>query len=142
MGGWTRGWQGPSGDDGPAAVTVLDGIEAAVSGSTEVEHRPTGYTWRPFGEDGETFENPDEVREAAADADAAVLVLGEGPYAEGEGDIDTLELHSAQQRLVETVAETDTPAVGVILAGRPRGTEAVFERLDAAVMAYLPGTAA
>lgn len=144
MGGWTLGWQGLPKDieASPQATTVLQGIRSAVGGGTTVTHRPTGYTWKPFGEDTYSFENPDEMRTAAAAADAVVLALGEGPYSEGYGDTNTLELPSAQQRLVETVAATETPVIGVIIAGRPRGLSGTMERLDGVVMAYQPGTAA
>jgi beta-glucosidase len=144
MGGWTLGWQGlPKNiDASPQATTVLQGIRSAVSKSTEVTHKPTGYTWKPFGEDIYSFENPDEMKTAAANADAVVLALGEGPHSEGFGDTNTLELSDAQQRLVETVAATKTPVIGVIIAGRPRGIAETIEQLDAVVMAYQPGTAA
>lgn len=131
MGGWSLGWQGV-GDTEPPATTVLDGISEAAPGSTSVTHVPTGL---------HEFSNEDDVRTAAECADVVVAVLGEGPYAEEQGDTDTLALPDAQRRLVETVAETGTPTVGVIMAGRPRGTS-VFDHLSASLMAYLPGTAA
>ncbi len=130
MGGWTLGWQGV-GDTLPPAVTPLDGIEDAVSASTQVVHEPTGL---------HTFDNEAAVRDAASRADAVVAVLGEGPYAEEKGDTDTLELPDAQRQLVRTLESVGTPYAGVIFAGRPRGTD-VFDRLPAAVMGYLPGTA-
>jgi beta-glucosidase len=144
MGGWTLGWQGLPKDikASPQATTVLQAIRSAVSGGTTVTHKPTGFTWKPFGEDTSSFENPDEMRAAAADADAVVLALGEGPYSEGFGDTNTLAFPAAQQRLVETVAATETPVIGVIIAGRPRGLPETMNKLDGVVMAYQPGTAA
>jgi len=129
MGGWTLGWQGV-GDTKPPAVTPLEGIRETVSDSTTVVHEPTGLY---------EFENEDAVRDAAADADAVVAVLGEHPYAEQHGDTDTLELPDAQRRLVRTLKDAGTPYAGVFFAGRPRGTD-VFEHLPAAIMGYLPGT--
>ncbi|WP_227378935.1 glycoside hydrolase family 3 N-terminal domain-containing protein [Haladaptatus halobius] len=131
MGGWSLGWQGV-GETKPPAVTVLEGITDAASASTTVTHVPTGLR---------EFTNEKKVRTAAESADVVVAVLGEGPYAEEKGDTDTLELPTAQQRLVKTVAGTETPTVGVFMAGRPRGTT-VFDHLSASLMAYLPGTAA
>ncbi|WP_225741199.1 glycoside hydrolase family 3 N-terminal domain-containing protein [Halorussus halophilus] len=128
-GAWTLGWQGP-GEVKPPAVTPLEAIEERVSSSTNVVHVPTGL---------HSFESESKVRDAAESADAVVAVIGEGPYAEEKGDTDTLELPSAQQRLVETLAGVETPHAGVFFAGRPRGTD-VFENLPAALMAYLPGT--
>ncbi|MGA9400367.1 glycoside hydrolase family 3 N-terminal domain-containing protein [Haladaptatus sp.] len=131
MGGWALGWQGV-GDTEPPATTVLEGLTDAADSSTSVTHVPTGL---------HEFTNEDDVRRAAECADVVVAVLGEGPYAEEKGDTDTLALPEAQQRLVEVVSGTDTPTVGVIMAGRPRGTD-VFDDLSASMMAYLPGTAA
>lgn len=142
MGGWTLGWQGLPEDSEamPAAVTILDAIEDAVDGG--VEHVPTDHVWEPYGEDEFAFtdEDRDALEAAAADADAVVLVLGEGPYSEGFGNTNELALPEAQRRLVQAAAETEAPVVGVVVAGRPRGSEETFDRLDAVLMAYLPGT--
>jgi beta-glucosidase len=144
MGGWTLAWQGLPEDieAGPAAVTILEGIEEFVPSGTDATHIPTGFTWNPYGEDEFSFEKGERVASAAEDADAVVLVLGEGPYSEGFGNTNTLELPEAQRDLIETAAGTETPVIGVMIAGRPRGTEPAFEPLDAAMMAYQPGTAA
>ncbi len=91
MGGWSLGWQGV-GDTEPPATTVLDGISEAAPGSTSVTHVPTGL---------HEFSNEEAVRDAAECADVVVAVLGEGPYAEEQGDTDTLALPDAQRRLVE-----------------------------------------
>ncbi|ESP88951.1 periplasmic beta-glucosidase [Candidatus Halobonum tyrrellensis G22] len=145
MGGWTLGWQGLTLDSVDLsrvpATTVVEGVENAVSSSTEVVTMPIEHTWDVYGGlDEYSFDNPGEVETAADEADAAVVVVGEGPYSEGPGDANHLHLHPAQQELVDTVAGTDTPLIGVVIAGRPRGTE-VFDRFDASVMAYQPGSA-
>lgn len=144
MGGWTLGWQGLSKgiDAEPAATTVLDGIQDTVRSRATVTHIPTAHTFKPYGDDIWEFTNEDEIRSAAESSDAVVLVLGEGPYSEGFGNVNTIALPDAQRRLVDTVAETDTRSVGVLIAGRPRGTKTVIDQLDAVLMAYQPGTAA
>lgn len=129
MGGWTLGWQGV-GTTKPPAITPLEGITNELSASTNVIHVPTGL---------HSFEKEAEVRDAAEQADAVVAVIGEGAYAEEQGDTDTLELPTAQRQLIETLADVGTPHAAVILAGRPRGNT-VFEHLPAAMMAYLSGT--
>lgn len=143
MGGWTLGWQGlPEGvDAAPAAVTILEGIREAAPAGTEVIHVPTGHEFAPYGDDEFPFDNADEARAAAERADAAVAVVGEGPYSEGFGDVDSLELPGEQPTLIETLAETGTPTAGVVVAGRPLGGPETMSRLDAALMAYQPGTA-
>lgn len=131
MGGWTVEWQGlDDAEEQPPAVTVLEGLEEAVG---DVTHVPWGRE-----EPGDA----DELESAAEDADAAVVCVGEGPYAEGPGDDQSPSLADAQADLIEQVAETDTPVVGVMLSGRPLTLEGVHEHLDVFVMGYLPGTEA
>lgn len=148
MGGWTIGWQTIGNDEGiaasPRATTLYEGLRDAVGDATSVRHEPTGFTFEmDENYDRYAFENEQTVRAAASDADAAVVALGEGPYAEYYGDRDALAFPDEQRRVVAALADAvddTTPLVGVVVAGRPRGTPATFDRLDAVVMAYLPGT--
>src|SRR5439155_25342420 len=80
-GGWTITWQGRSGATTPGGTTVLAAIRKAVSGNTQVT----------FSKDGT----------GAAGATLGVVVIGERPYAEGEGDRADLGL---SQEDVVTVA--------------------------------------
>ncbi|MFB6088133.1 MAG: glycoside hydrolase family 3 N-terminal domain-containing protein [Haloarculaceae archaeon] len=134
LGGWTRGWQGISKED-PAkhTKTIRDGLEQHAPSGTSVTHVPTGRSTLESG----TLE---EVESAAGDADVAVVVVGEGAYAEGRGDIDRLALPSAQQDVVSAVSAADIPVVGVMIAGRPRGNPALHEQFDDFLMAYYPGS--
>lgn len=128
MGGWTIGWQGivEGSEDLPPAVTVLEGIQNEVSDSTEVTYV--------------SGENPEEAAAAAENADVSVVVVGEGPYAEGDGDTETAALPAPQQELFTAVKESGTPTVVVTMAGRPLMMTDVVEATDAFMMAYLPGT--
>ncbi|MBX0346806.1 glycoside hydrolase family 3 protein [Haloarcula pellucida] len=155
-GGWTLGWQGPSaGGPFPRQRLLTEELRSRVSSLT---HVPTTYentTWWAGQGDGENqqsdengeFEFTDEqesaVRSAAPDADAVVVVLGEGSHNEGFGDRDELVLDESQQRLVRVVCETtddSTPVVGVLLAGSPRGGPETFAHLDALLFAGQPGS--
>lgn len=148
MGGWTLGWQGVGDgeaiDAAPAATTILDGLRGRVDGKTVVDHVPMQFSFDPGpGDHGYSFDE-DDVASAVAGADAVVLALGEGPYAEWFGDRDEIRLPETQRDLVETVADAAdaaTALIGVVVAGRPRGRAETFDSLDAVVMAYLPGTA-
>ena len=71
-GGWTIDWQGKSGEVTPGGTTTLRAIQNAVSQSTKVT----------FSKDGS----------GAGGADVGIVVVGEGPYAEGMGDRDDLTL--------------------------------------------------
>jgi beta-glucosidase len=158
-GGWTLGWQGIQGgfptEDGPRprGQNIAKSMQEALDG--ELMQVRTNYRAVPF-EDAERFgddttpngdfeftdQQESAVRDNAADADAVVVVLGEGTHNEGFGDRDRLELADAQQDLVAAVADEtpDTPVVGVVLAGSPRGTAATFDMLDAMLFAGQPGS--
>jgi beta-glucosidase len=81
-----------------------------------------------------------EAVTAAEQADAVVVAVGEGPYAEGEGDTETAALPAAQAQLIDALAATGKPVVLVVIAGRPLIMNAQLDEVDAAVMAFLPGT--
>lgn len=146
MGGWTLGWHGlpleEIDTDRVPAVTILEGLEDAAPSATEIVDTETiDHDWNASdGADSYAFKNANRAANEAANADAIVVVVGEGPYAEGGGDVDDLALPDAQRQLVAALGSTGTPVVGVVVAGRPRGS-AVFDEFDAAVMAYQSGTA-
>jgi beta-glucosidase len=117
-GGWTVTWQGRAGAT-TTGTTLLQGIKAAVSSRTSVTYDPEG------GGQG---------------ADAAIVVVGEQPYAEGVGDRRDLALSGDDVALVERVAATGAPFVVVVLSGRPLILGAVLERASAVIAAWLPGT--
>jgi beta-glucosidase len=155
-GGWTLGWQGASaGGPYPRQALLTEELRARVGSLT---HVPTSYentTWWAGEGDGENqqsdengnFEFTDEqrsqVESAAPDADAVVVVIGEGTHNEGFGDRDELALDESQRALLDTVAEStddSTPVVGVMLAGAPRGSPEAFGQLDALLFAGQPGS--
>ena len=153
-GGWTLGWQAIEGgyptEDGPRprGETMVDAMTETIYGS--FTHIPTDFQAQPYNPDtsdangnfGFTDEQESDVRDAASDADAIVVVLGEGPHNEGFGDRDELALDPAQQALVTAARDEapDTPIVGIVLAGSPRGTAATFDSLDAVLFAGQPGS--
>lgn len=90
---------------------------------------------------------------AAANADVAVVVLGEHWYihefglsateAVPTGEFPTrrqLTLPEPQRRLAQAVHETGTPTVGVLISGRPLATPWLSEHLPELLMAYYPGS--
>ena len=89
-----------------------------------------------------------EAVEAAAEADVAIVVVGDraglfGRGTVGEGnDVESLELPGVQRELVEAVVATGTPVVMVLLTGRPY---AIGWALDAetapraVLQAFFPG---
>ena len=82
----------------------------------------------------------DAAARAAADADVAIIAVGESGYAEWLGDIRDLTLPQPQLSLIEAIQETGTPTVIVLLQGRPRIIHPYADEANAVVMAYWPGT--
>ena len=125
LGGWSIGWQGvPEGSPLPPGVTFLQGLQNAL-GDAAVTYLP----------------ETDDMGTEAENADVAVVFVGETPYAEGEGDRQSLELPEEQLELIRRVTATETPVVVVLVAGRPLTLpDEVLREIDALVMAYLPGS--
>jgi beta-glucosidase len=128
-GGWALTWQGTTNTnaDFPNADTILAGIRAA-AGSGNVR----------FSLDGKDV-NP-------ADYDTVIAVIGEGPYAEGDGDIGppgTLR-HSSRYpedlAVLRQVAGKGKPVVTVFLSGRPLWVNDLMNLSDTFIAAWLPGT--
>jgi beta-glucosidase len=126
-GGWTVQWQGvPAGATPPPGVTVLQGVRAAL-GASNVR---TVASWR----------NAAAVQRAASRARVVLVVVGEEPYAEWQGDSATAALAADEGRLVRAVEATRTPTVLVLVSGRPLVIAPLIRNAEAFVMAYLPGS--
>lgn len=92
----------------------------------------------------------DDAARAAADADLAVVVVGDqaglfGRGTVGEGnDVQSLDLPGVQRALVERLVQTGTPVVMVLLTGRPYAIEWALEgevRPAAVLQSFFPGEA-
>jgi len=121
-GGWTITWQGSGGDITPG-TTILDGIEAMVSEETTVIYRRFGRF--------EDFEGTAEI---------GIAVIGERPYAEGEGDDANLALLDRDLEMLERLRDQADKLVVIMLTGRPLMIADYLESWDALVVAWLPGT--
>jgi beta-glucosidase len=117
-GGWTIAWQGSSGriTDG---TTVLQAIRKAVPSAT-VTHSPKG--------------------EVAKGAQAAVIVIGEQPYAEFQGDKKDLSLAPEDVQAVKNAKKAGVPVIVILFSGRPLILEPILGDADALIAAWLPGT--
>jgi beta-glucosidase len=119
-GGWTIDWQGKSGDITPGGTTVLAAIKKAASKSTQVT----------FSKDGT----------GAAGATVGVVVIGERPYAEGDGDRADLKLAQEDVDAVTNMKAAGIPVVAILFSGRPMIVNEILDKVDAFVAAWLPGT--
>ncbi len=125
-GGWTITWQGTdlTNADFPGATSIWTGIDDAVratGGSTEL------------AADGKYKRKPD----------AAIVVFGETPYAEFQGDLATLQLRPELRAPYETMKKLKAdgvPVIAVMVTGRPLFMNPEFNIADAFVTAWLPGS--
>jgi len=117
-GGWTISWQGASGPitDG---TTVLAAIKKAAPRAA-VTYAPDGSVPR--------------------DAQVAVVVIGEQPYAEMKGDRPDLTLDAADVAAVRNAKQAGVPVVVVLFSGRPLILDPILDQLDALIAAWLPGS--
>jgi beta-glucosidase len=126
-GGWALTWQGTANTnaDFPKAETILAGLKAAGADVT--------YSADAADVDPSRF-------------DAVVAVIGEAPYAEGDGDIvpsGTLR-HSSRYpedlAVLRKVHGKGKPVVTVFLSGRPLWVNDLLNLSDTFIAAWLPGT--
>ena len=125
-GGWTLDWQGVTGinESFPRGQSIYAGIAeqvAAAGGQAQL------------GESGAVEFAPDVV----------IAVLGEDPYAEGRGDLATLEYQAGAKSdlaLLKRLNRLDAPVVTVFISGRPLWVNPEINQSDAFVAAWLPGS--
>ncbi|WP_432968235.1 glycoside hydrolase family 3 N-terminal domain-containing protein [Dactylosporangium sp. CA-233914] len=120
-GGWTVSWQGAAGNTTPG-TTILQGIRSAVGSQGSVTYNATGA-----GID-RTYT-------------AAVAVVGETPYAEGQGDRPgSMGLDATDLQALSTLKAAGVPVVVVLVSGRPLDIAAQLPDWSALLAAWLPGT--
>jgi beta-glucosidase len=94
--------------------------------------------------DGSSDGFKDAVK-AAADADAAIIVLGDksgltSDCSTGESrDISDLNLPGIQQKLIEAVHATETPVAAILANGRSYAIEWMADKIPAILDVWLPG---
>jgi beta-glucosidase len=125
-GGWTLTWQGTGtkNEDFPGGSSIWDGIKGVVEGA--------GGT-AILSEDGSFRSKPD----------VAIVVFGEEPYAEFQGDRETLDYGFSRpddQRLMKKLKDAGVPIVSIFLSGRPMWVNPELNASDAFVAAWLPGS--
>ena len=75
--------------------------------------------------------------------DVAIVVFGENPYAEGNGDIANVEYQRGEKSdlaLLKKLKADGIPVVGVFITGRPLWVNPEINATDAFVVAWLPGS--
>ncbi|KGB51509.1 putative glycoside hydrolase [Sphingopyxis sp. SE2] len=125
-GGWTISWQGTDvvRSDFPNGQTIWEALDKAVgdAGGKAV-----------LSESGSFAEKPD----------VAIVVFGEAPYAEFQGDVATLDYQPTEATDLATLKKLKAagiPVVALFLSGRPMFTNPEINVADAFVAAWLPGS--
>ena len=124
-GGWTLSWQGTGTTpaDFPHATSIWQGIDEQVraAGGTATLSAQGQYTAKP---------------------DAAIVVFGENPYAEFQGDKTDVAFDDPADTLatMKRLKAAGVPVVAVFLSGRPLWVNPYLNASDAFVAAWLPGS--
>ena len=118
-GGWTIDWQGRTGPVTTGGTTVLAAIRKAA---------PTSRV--TFAENGTGGEG----------ATVGVVVIGETPYAEGDGDRTDLKLAAEDVAAIDNMKKAGIPVVAILFSGRPMILGDSLDKADAFIAAWLPGT--
>ena len=118
-GGWSIWWQGGSGKI-TEGTSILDGIKSKIGDEANLI----------FSKNGETDQNVDLI----------IVAIGEEPYAEMNGDKESLDLSKNHINLVNKLSETGKPIVLILISGRPMILKPIINKCDAILAAWLPGT--
>ena len=123
-GGWTVNWQGST-ENYKGAATILEGIKKQSKGTVVYDKNAT---------------------ENHSDADLAIIVVGEIPYAEFFGDIGhesnqlQLTLTEQHQQYIKTYTEKGVKTLVILISGRPLVVTNEISKSNAFVAAWLPGS--
>ena len=125
-GGWSVNWQGTGNTmaDFPGATTLWMGIEQAVSAAGGCAE---------LSPDGSFQQRPD----------VALVIFGEDPYAEMQGDIQHQLLKAGDTRDLELLRKLKAdgiPVVALFITGRPMWINRELNASDAFVVIWQPGT--
>lgn len=125
-GGWSVTWQGTGNknSDFPGGTSIYAGINAVVTSAG-------GKTI--LSENGDYKTKPD----------VAIVVFGEDPYAEMQGDVPDLTYKprdDSDRELLKKLQADGIPVVSVFLSGRPMWVNRELNASDAFVAAWLPGS--
>lgn len=122
-GGWTVSWQGNdvTKADFPNGQTIWEGLRDAVAEAG-----------------GTTVLDTDGMR--TVPADVAVVVFGEEPYAEFQGDRPHLDFTGEGIATIQRLKAAGIPVVALFLSGRPMFVGPEMTAADAFVAGWLPGS--
>jgi beta-glucosidase len=122
-GGWTLTWQGTGlkREDFPGATTIGQALVAAAGPANATISADGSYQTKP---------------------DVAVVIFGEDPYAEFQGDVPDLAFRDKSNSLdlLKRYRAAGIKTVAIFLSGRPLWVNRFLNASDAFVAAWLPGS--
>ncbi|CAK8533005.1 unnamed protein product [Lathyrus sativus] len=122
-GGWTIEWQGLSGNNVTSGTTILSAIKNTVDKDTEIVYQ----------------ENPSLDYVKSNDFSYAIVVVGETPYAETNGDSLNLTISGKGAETINNVCG-GVKCVVVLITGRPVVMLPYVDIIEGLVAAWLPGS--
>ncbi|CAL5356908.1 unnamed protein product [Camellia sinensis] len=122
-GGWTIEWQGLGGNNITKGTTILKAIKHTVDPTTEVVYQ----------------ENPNADFVQSSKFSYAIVVVGEHPYAETNGDSLNLTIPEPGPSTIRSVCGA-AKCVVILISGRPVVIQPYLAVMDALVAAWLPGS--
>ncbi len=120
MGGWSITWQGGSGAT-TTGTTFWQALQAA---------KPANVT----------LQNVGTRTKGNYSGDVGIVVIGETPYAEGNGDSTTLAVSNADASQVSDICSRTTKCMVILISGRPLIINTQLNLAGAFIAAWLPGT--
>lgn len=123
-GGWTISWQGTgnTNDDFPGGSSIYQGIAESVAAAGGKA---------TLSVDGEYTEKPD----------VAIVVFGENPYAEMQGDVKNLAYNNPDDlALLKKLKAEGIPVVSLFITGRPLWVNRELNASDAFAVIWHPGS--
>jgi beta-glucosidase len=119
-GGWTLTWQGASGSI-TQGTTILSGLKEALPKTTISYSASADF-------------------EKTVPQSTCIVVVGEKPYAEGQGDSASLSLAPRELDVIKKARQRFQKVVLVLVSGRPLILDETAQSCDAIVAAWLPGS--
>ncbi len=117
-GGWTISWQGSAGNI-TKGTTILQAIKNTVP-NVQITTSADGKN--------------------AQGADYAIAIIGETPYAEGNGDRYNLALNASDITMINNLKSSGSPVIVCLVSGRPMIINDALSVSDAFLALWLPGT--
>ncbi|CAH0491676.1 unnamed protein product [Peronospora farinosa] len=132
-GGWTKFWQGVSGNDMfPHGISIRKGLGNLVGSDS------FSYFNGLLINGSISNANLTKTVDLAGRHEYTIAAIGEQTYAEKPGDIDNLALPKGFEEFIEALAATGTKVIVVLLEGRPRLLGSIPDNAVAVIDAMLP----